>query len=139
MSSIYKCDRCGNVYDGNAIHRAYNVYPASLFNNAELDLCDNCYAKLHNWLEGADFNQEEEQCASLDAELLIFTTRLNKAVKNSGLSQHEIAEKCGTTDVSISRYLNGSRMPKAPMVANLADVLKVNANWLLGLDNPERS
>ena len=40
-----------------------------------------------------------------------FALELQKAIKDSGMTQRQIVDKAGITEVSMSRYLNGARMP----------------------------
>ena len=47
-----------------------------------------------------------------------------------GMSQRELADKVGITEVSLSRYINGNRVPKAPIALNIARVLGVDVNEL---------
>ena len=64
-------------------------------------------------------------------------TRISDLLKQNGLSQKELAEKIGVTNASTSRYINGERIPKGPVVANIASVLHVEAGYLLGMVTPE--
>lgn len=40
-----------------------------------------------------------------------FARELRIAIKASGMTQQSVADKAGLTDVSMSRYVNGARMP----------------------------
>lgn len=48
------------------------------------------------------------------------------------LNQKEFANKVGLTEAAISRYLNGSRMPNATHIRQIADSTGVNPSWILG-------
>lgn len=63
-----------------------------------------------------------------------FSERLNEALGRfwEG-SNRSFAEACGVTEVSMSRYLSGDRVPKAPLIITMAKVLGVSADYLLGL------
>lgn len=39
------------------------------------------------------------------------------------MSQRELADKVGTTEVSMSRYIKGTRTPKGPLISKMARVL----------------
>ena len=69
-----------------------------------------------------------------DKKIEEFSTRLDKAIKISGLSQKELARKAKITEVSISRYVNGSREPNVETLRNICKALDVTADWLLGLE-----
>ena len=47
------------------------------------------------------------------------------------MTQRELAEKAGSTAVTISRYINGSRVPSAPKLYKIARVLGCSANDLM--------
>lgn len=67
-----------------------------------------------------------------------FCERLSELLKQKGYSQREFAELIGVTEVSMSRYLKGERMPKGPIVANMAKALHTTSDYLLGQENDEQ-
>ena len=69
-----------------------------------------------------------------DKKIEEFSTRLDKALKLSGLNQKEFARKVKVSEVSVSRYVNGSREPNIEILRNICKVLDVTADWLLGLE-----
>lgn len=48
--------------------------------------------------------------------------------ENLGLTQKQLAEKVGLTDVTISRYENGEREPKWSDFLAICEVLEINPN-----------
>ena len=59
---VFKCDRCGNVYDKQKKDALYLVgkfediskgAPAIGIYNY-IDLCDSCLAELNDWMEGSE-------------------------------------------------------------------------------------
>lgn len=56
-------------------------------------------------------------------------TRLKCALGDTGFTQKELAQMTGLTEVSISRYINGSRVPKATTLARIADALGVGMGY----------
>ena len=56
---------------------------------------------------------------------------------NYGMTQKELANKTRLTEVTISRYVNNQRMPKASHIKTLCKVLCVSADWLLGVKEGE--
>lgn len=71
-------------------------------------------------------------------EKTIFCERLADLLKQNNYSQREFAEAIGVTEVSMSRYLKGDRMPKGPIVANMARVLHTTSDYLLGQESDEQ-
>lgn len=59
-------------------------------------------------------------------------TRISDLLDQQGLSQRELADKVGVTEVSMSRYIKGERTPKGPIIANIAKVLHTSSDYLLG-------
>lgn len=63
-----------------------------------------------------------------------FVDRLNEAVTVCwGGNRKSFADACGITEVSLSRYLSGDRVPKAPVIIAMAKALDVSADYLLGI------
>jgi len=61
-----------------------------------------------------------------------FAVRLTNALEASGITQKQLADLTGVTQVSVSRYINGDRIPRAPLAAKMADVLGVTCDYLCG-------
>ena len=68
----------------------------------------------------------------------IFISRLDQARKEKGLTQRELANRVGVTEVSMSRYVNGARVPKGPIVVNIAKALGVSVDYLVGTSSVKR-
>lgn len=69
-----------------------------------------------------------------------FRLRLNRALRDSGISQSSLARSTGVDRSTISQLLNdsGARLPNAHVVGACAAALGVSADWLLSLsDRPE--
>ena len=64
-----------------------------------------------------------------------FSDRLKQSIQDRGLTQMMLATLIGTTEVSISRYLKGKRIPSADVLYKLCKALDVSADYLLGLSN----
>lgn len=62
----------------------------------------------------------------------ILGERISDQLKKHSLTQRELAERVGVTEVSMSRYINGERVPKGPIIANIATVLHTTSDYLLG-------
>ena len=57
--------------------------------------------------------------------------QLIEAIKESGLSQTEIAKKLQITQPTVSDYLHGKSMPALDTFANLCEILDLDANEIL--------
>lgn len=68
----------------------------------------------------------------------IFISRLDQARKEKGLTQRELANRVGVTEVSMSRYVNGARVPKEPIVVNIAKALGVSVDYLVGTSSVKK-
>ena len=60
--------------------------------------------------------------------------RIKGLLKKRGLTQKELAEKVGVTEVSVSRYISGERTPKGLVIANMANALHTTSDYLLGIE-----
>ena len=56
---------------------------------------------------------------------------IKQMLSHRGMTQADLADKIGTTVVSVSRYINGKRMPKAAMLLAIADALECDVDKLL--------
>ena len=63
--------------------------------------------------------------------------RLQDALDRKGMTAAELAKKSGVSKSSISQYLNGSHAPSNISSAKMAEVLGVNALWLMGFELPK--
>ena len=62
----------------------------------------------------------------------IIGKRIAGLLRKQGKTQRELAEQVGTTEVSMSRYIKGDRVPKGPVLANIAKALHTTTDYLLG-------
>lgn len=51
----------------------------------------------------------------------------------NGMSQRDLARAIGTTEVTMSRYVRGERVPKGHVIVKMAEALKCSADYLLGM------
>jgi transcriptional regulator with XRE-family HTH domain len=65
----------------------------------------------------------------------VFTDRLTEMLERRGMTQRELADKIDKTEVSVSRYVSGQRVPKATVLLKIAQALNVQADYLLGNDS----
>lgn len=64
----------------------------------------------------------------------IFSKMLKEQLKKKGMTQKELAERIDTTEVSVSRYVSGQRIPKATVLLKIATALGVSTDYLLGAE-----
>ena len=55
--------------------------------------------------------------------------------KQLELTQSQLAEKTGITEVTISRYVSSERVPKATEIVKIATALNCSCDYLLGLQD----
>lgn len=59
--------------------------------------------------------------------------RIKKVLDNQGMTQKELAEKSGITEVAISRYVYDKRIPQTLVLIDICDTLHVSSDYLLGI------
>lgn len=60
--------------------------------------------------------------------------RILELLKKNDMTQRELAEIVGTTEVSMCRYIKNERTPKGPVIANIANALHTTSDYLLGTE-----
>ena len=58
-----------------------------------------------------------------------FSKYLKEMIEQSGLTQREVAEKAGVTEVSISRYIHEERLPNIYNMYRLLEALGKEEKW----------
>ena len=64
-----------------------------------------------------------------------FSYRLTVLLDENNMSQTQLAEKVGTTNVTVCRYINGERIPRIDVVSRIAAVFNVSLDYLLGISD----
>ena len=67
-----------------------------------------------------------------------FSQRLKELLDKRGMTQRALAEKLNTTEVTVSRYVSGNRTPNIETTVEIADILSVSLNDLVGIDPPAK-
>ena len=70
-----------------------------------------------------------------DTKEKIFARRVKKLMEENRYSQKKLCELCGITEAAFSRYMTTERLPKAEILANIANILHTTSDYLLGNDN----
>jgi transcriptional regulator with XRE-family HTH domain len=72
--------------------------------------------------------------------VMTFRRRLAEALEQARINRSQLAQRAGIDRSTLSQLLAGknTRLPRADTVAALATVLKVSADWLLGLSADAR-
>lgn len=68
---------------------------------------------------------------------LTFNEILNQELQKQNITQRELANRTGLTEVSIGRYCNGQRSPNVNTIIKIANELHVNTDYLLGREHIE--
>lgn len=58
--------------------------------------------------------------------------RIARLIEERHLSQREFASLIGTTEASVSRYINNAREPNAKTLRRMADVLQTTTDEIMG-------
>ncbi len=70
----------------------------------------------------------------------VFVERIKRLIEESKITQRDLAQDIGVTESTISKYLNGERMPSGDTLLNLATALNTTSDYLLGRsDNDKES
>lgn len=60
--------------------------------------------------------------------------RIKELLEKKGMTQRELADRVGVTEVSMSRYINGDRTPKGPIAAKIARELDADITDVVDID-----
>ena len=60
--------------------------------------------------------------------------KITHLLKERRMTQKELANKIGITEVTLSRYINGNGIPKSSVLINIANTLHTTPNYLLGIE-----
>lgn len=59
--------------------------------------------------------------------------RIKYARKQAGLTQEQLAKKCGIATITVGQYERNKRQPSMDMISDLAGALRVSMLYLLGI------
>jgi len=69
----------------------------------------------------------------------VFVERVKELIKVNNLTQRDLANDVGVTESTMCKYLSGDRVPGGETLSNLATALKTTTDYLLGLDNENKT
>ena len=64
-------------------------------------------------------------------ETTALANRLSEMLKKRGMTQKEFAERLGVTEVSVSRYITGKRIPRATIIMKMEKIFGVSVGYLM--------
>ncbi|MBR2040756.1 MAG: helix-turn-helix transcriptional regulator [Oscillospiraceae bacterium] len=67
------------------------------------------------------------------SEIMDFGRKVKYIMKQRGITQSWLAQKIGITEATLSRYVNNSRKPQADIAADIAEVLDISLDYLMGI------
>ena len=67
-----------------------------------------------------------------------FSYRLTVLLDENNMTQTQLAQKIGTSNVTICRYLTGERTPRIDVLTKIAYVFNVSLDYLLGLSEDKQ-
>ena len=73
-------------------------------------------------------------------ELSVMAARLSNEIERKGISKKDFGVAIGASDVMVSYWCNGKRVPSLQQVVDMAEYLGVSVDYLVGLsDYPNRA
>ena len=69
----------------------------------------------------------------------MFAKQFKELIDKRGLTQRAVAERINTTETTISRYVSGDRTPNIETAVELASVLGVTLDVLVGVRKAQKS
>lgn len=61
----------------------------------------------------------------------VFSENLRRVLEYRNITQAKLAKELHTSEACISRYVNGTRIPKVSVAVKIAEVLQVDINELV--------
>ena len=67
--------------------------------------------------------------------MILFSKRIKELRKQLGLTQQELGDKLNVTKGSICSYENGTRMASIEILIQMANIFRVDLDYLIGTDD----
>lgn len=71
----------------------------------------------------------------MDFNIEKFSYRLTVLLDENNMTQIQLAEKIGTSNVTICRYLTGERTPRIDVLTKIAKEFNISLDYLLGISD----
>ena len=75
----------------------------------------------------------------MDFDIDKFSYRLILLMEDLNMSQVDLAKKIGISNVTISRYLSGDRIPRLDVITKIASAFNVSIDYLLGISDKKNN
>ena len=75
----------------------------------------------------------------MDFDIDKFSYRLIVLMEDYNMSQVDLAKKIGISNVTISRYLSGDRIPRLDVITKIASAFNVSIDYLLGISDKKNN
>ena len=75
----------------------------------------------------------------MDFDIDKFSYRLIVLMEDFNMSQVDLAKKIGISNVTLSRYLSGDRIPRLDVITKIASALNVSIDYLLGISDKKNN
>lgn len=66
-----------------------------------------------------------------------FGERISELLKEKGMQQQTLAQKAEVTEAAVSHYVKGDRVPRASVMARIAEVLGTTSDYLMNGTEPD--
>ena len=66
---------------------------------------------------------------------MLNTQRLKEELLRNRMKQRDLADRISVSEVSVSRYCNGTRTPRRPILVKMAMALNTTPEYLTGTDS----
>ena len=67
--------------------------------------------------------------------MILFSKRIKELRKEAGMTQQQLGDKLNVTKGSICSYENGTRMASIDVLVEIANLFKVDLDYLIGTDS----
>lgn len=74
----------------------------------------------------------------MERDYYVLCENIKKKMDEKNITIRELADRCGITSVSLCRYINGNRVPKATLILDIARELDCTAEELMGIEEQEQ-